>query len=44
MVISLSGLAIEALAESGKTPAQPDFVTWAKMAAERIWSLAYEQK
>jgi uncharacterized protein YyaL (SSP411 family) len=44
MVISLNGLAIEALAESGKTLGQPEFVNWAKMAAERIWSLAYEQK
>jgi uncharacterized protein YyaL (SSP411 family) len=44
MVIALNGLAIEALAESGKTLSQPEFVNWARMAAERIWSLAYEQK
>lgn len=44
MVISLNGLAIEALAESGQTLGQPEFVDWAKMAAERIWSLAYEKK
>jgi len=44
MVISLNGLAIEALAESGQPLGQPEFVDWAKMAAERLWSLAYEQK
>ena len=44
MVISLNGLAIEALAESGQTLGEPDFVNWSKMAAERIWSLAYDQK
>src|SRR5260221_8258610 len=44
MVISLNGLSIAALAESGQTLGEPEFVNWAKMAAERIWSLAYEQK
>lgn len=44
MVISLNGLAIEALAESGQTLGESEFVNWAKMAAERIRSLAYEQK
>src|SRR5260370_33812898 len=42
MVISLNGLSIAALAESGQTLGEPEFVNWAKMAAERIWSLADE--
>jgi uncharacterized protein YyaL (SSP411 family) len=44
IVISLNGLAIAALAESGQILGEPDFVNWAKMAAERIWSLAYDRK
>lgn len=44
MVISLNGLAIAALAESGQTLHDPEFVTWAKTAAERLWTLAYDQK
>jgi uncharacterized protein YyaL (SSP411 family) len=44
MVISLNGLAIAALAEGGQILGDPEFVTWAKTAAERLWTLAYDQK
>src|SRR5260370_42677843 len=44
MVISINGLAIAALAESGQILGDPEFVTWAKTAAERLWTLAYDQK
>ena len=44
IVSSLNGLVIQALAESGQILGEPKFVNWAKMAAERIWSLAYDQK
>ncbi len=44
MVLSLNGLAVAALAESGQALGEPDFVNWAKMAAERMWSLAYDQR
>lgn len=43
-MISLNGLTIEALAKSGQILGEPDFVNWAKTAAERLWSLAYDQK
>lgn len=44
IVIALNGLTIAALAESGQILGEPDFVNWAKMGAERLWSLAYDQK
>lgn len=44
MVLSLNGLAVAALAESGQALGKPEFVNWAKMAAERMWSRAYDQR
>src|SRR5262249_17502676 len=43
IVISLNGLAIAALAESGQVLDDPQLVSWAQKAAERIWALAYDQ-
>jgi uncharacterized protein YyaL (SSP411 family) len=43
IVISLNGLAIAALAESGQILDDPQLVGWAQKAAERIWALAYDQ-
>jgi uncharacterized protein len=43
IVVSLNGLAIAALAESGQILDDPQLVTWAQKAAERIWALAYDQ-
>jgi uncharacterized protein YyaL (SSP411 family) len=42
MITGLNGLAIAALAETGKILEQADFVTAARMAAERVWALAYD--
>jgi uncharacterized protein YyaL (SSP411 family) len=43
MVTSLNGLAIAALAESSQILAEPRLLASAQKAAERIWSLAYDQ-
>jgi uncharacterized protein YyaL (SSP411 family) len=43
IVISLNGLVIAALAESSQILANPQLLDWAQRAAERIWSLAYDQ-
>src|SRR5262249_7980150 len=43
IVVSLNGLAIAALAESGQILEDPQLVNWAQKAAERIWALAYDQ-
>jgi uncharacterized protein YyaL (SSP411 family) len=42
IITGLNGLAIAALAESAAILKQPDFLTWARMAAERLWALAYD--
>lgn len=43
IVVSLNGLAIAALAESGQILGESQLVGWAQKAAERIWALAYDQ-
>jgi uncharacterized protein YyaL (SSP411 family) len=43
IVVSLNGLTIAALAESGQILDEPQLVNWAQKAAERIWALAYDQ-
>ena len=40
IIVALNGLAIEALAVSGRVLQKPEFIMWARRAAERIWSLA----
>ena len=42
IIVALNGLAIEALSESGRLLQKPEFITWARRAAERIWSLAHD--
>ena len=42
MIIGLNGLVIAALARSGEILKEADFLTWARMAAERLWALAYK--
>jgi uncharacterized protein len=42
ILTSLGGLAIGALAHSSDILQQPEFLTSARMAAERIWALAYD--
>jgi len=44
IVVGLNGLTIEALAESSKILNQPEYVSWARRAAERIWSLAWDPR
>jgi uncharacterized protein YyaL (SSP411 family) len=44
MITGLNGLVIAALARSAAILEQPDFLTWARMAAERLWALAYDPK
>ena len=44
IVVGLNGLAIGALAESSKILNQPEYVSWARRAAERIWTLAWNPK
>jgi len=44
IVTGLNGLTIGALAASGEILRQPEFVTWARMAAERLWALAYDAR
>ena len=41
IIVSLNGLAIEALSESGLHLQKPEHITWARQAAERIWHLAF---
>jgi uncharacterized protein YyaL (SSP411 family) len=42
IVVGTNGLVISALAQSGKAFDQPPFITWARLAATRIWSSAYD--
>jgi uncharacterized protein len=44
IITGLNGLAVAALAQSAGILKQPDFLTWARMAAERLWALAYNPK
>ncbi len=44
MVVGLNGLTIGALALSSKILSQPEYVSWARRAAERIWILAWDPK
>jgi uncharacterized protein YyaL (SSP411 family) len=44
IVVGLNGLAIGALALSSRILNQPEYVSWARRAAERIWILAWDQK
>ena len=44
IVVGLNGLTIEALAESSKILNKPEYVSWARRAAERIWILAWNPK
>src|SRR5713226_8950818 len=44
IVIGLNGLTIGALALSSKILSQPEYVSWARRAAERIWILAWDPK
>ncbi|MDE2069227.1 MAG: DUF255 domain-containing protein [Bradyrhizobium sp.] len=44
IVTGLNGLTIAALAKSSQILQQPEFLTWARMAGERIWALAYDPK
>ena len=44
IITGLNGLTVAALAESAGILKQPDFLTSARMAAERIWALAYDPK
>ena len=44
IITGLNGLVIAALAQSAEILKQPDFLTWARMAAERLWALAYDPK
>ena len=44
IVVALNGLTIEALAESSKILNQPEYISWARRAAERIWTLAWNSK
>src|SRR5262249_19583880 len=44
IVVGLNGLTIGALAESSKILMQPEYLSWARRAAERIWILAWDPK
>jgi uncharacterized protein YyaL (SSP411 family) len=44
IVTALNGLAIAALSESAILLREPRFATWAERSAERIWTLAYDEK
>ncbi len=44
IVVGLNGLTIGALALSSKILSQPEYVSWARHAAERIWILAWNPK
>ena len=44
IVISLNGLAIATLAESSQILHDPELLSWAQKAAERLWALAYDQR
>ncbi len=44
LVVGLNGLAIAALAESGKIFGEPRYIEWAGKAAERVWTLAFDAK
>ena len=42
IIVALNGLVIGALSDSGRLLQRPEYITWARRAAERIWGLAYE--
>src|SRR5262249_30180084 len=42
IITGLNGLVIAALAQSAEILKQPDFLTWARMAGERIWALTFD--
>jgi uncharacterized protein YyaL (SSP411 family) len=44
IITGLNGLVIAALAQSSGVLQQPDFLAWARTAAERLWALAYDPK
>jgi hypothetical protein len=44
IVVGLNGLTIGALALSSKILNQPEYVSWARRAAERVWILAWDPK
>jgi uncharacterized protein YyaL (SSP411 family) len=44
IVVGLNGVTIGALAESSKILMQPEYLSWARRAAERIWILAWDPK
>ena len=44
MVVALNGLAIDALARSGRILGEPHQIEWAKRAAERMWALAFDAR
>ena len=44
IVVGLNGLTIDALGETAGILDQPNYLAWAKLAAERIWTLAWDAK
>jgi uncharacterized protein YyaL (SSP411 family) len=42
ILTGINGLVIRALADSGAQLQQPQFVAWARLAAQRLWSSAYQ--
>jgi len=44
ILVGLNGLTIEALADTAGILNQPQYLSWARRAAERIWSLAWNPK
>jgi uncharacterized protein YyaL (SSP411 family) len=44
IVVSLNGLTIQALAGTAAILSQPKYLAWAKLAAERVWALAWDAK
>lgn len=44
LVLALNGLAIAALAESGKIFGELQHIEWAAKAGERVWTLAFDAK
>ena len=44
LIVSQNGLAIDALARSGKILGKPEYVSAARRAAQRVWILAYDAR
>ena len=44
ILVGLNSLTIEALAESAGILNQPQYLSWANRAAERIWALAWDER